>query len=70
MVLFLVNKEKESALQYRKTPGQIVNYASSLPADAMCSEVLTGWNPTNGICIEHSKPIMKNVLYATYILWL
>jgi hypothetical protein len=32
----------------------------------MCSEVLTGWNPTKGICMEHSRPRMKNELYATY----
>ncbi len=36
------------------------------PAEAMCSEVLTGWNPTKGICMEHSNPKMKKELYATY----
>lgn len=35
-----------------------------LPAAAMCSLVLIGWNPTKGICIDNIKPTIKKVLYA------
>lgn len=40
----------------------IQNTCVILPAEAMCSEVLTGWKPTNGICIEQRRPMMKKVL--------
>ena len=31
---------------------------------AMCSDVLIGWNPTNGICIDITSPRIKKVEYA------
>lgn len=34
------------------------------PAEAICSLVLIGWNPTKGICIDNIKPVMKKVEYA------
>jgi len=36
----------------------------TLPADAMCSLVRIGCIPTNGTCIEHNNPRIKNVVYA------
>ena len=36
----------------------------TLPAAAMCSLVLIGWKPTNGTCIDNTKPVIKKTLYA------
>jgi hypothetical protein len=36
----------------------------NLPAEAICSLVFIGWNPTNGICIDNINPTMKNDVYA------
>ena len=36
----------------------------NLPAEAICSLVFIGWNPTNGTCIDNINPIMKNDVYA------
>lgn len=38
------------------------NLYAYLPAAAMCSLVRMGWNPTNGICIDNSNPVMKKTL--------
>ena len=49
-------------MSFKYSPSQVLVV---LPADAMCSDVLTGWNPTKGICMEQRRPMMKKVLYAT-----
>ena len=35
-----------------------------LPAEAICSLVDIGLNPTKGICMDNINPTMKNELYA------
>jgi len=35
---------------------------ANTPAEAMCSLVLTGKNPTKGICIEEISPMIKKEL--------
>lgn len=37
-----------------------------IPRAAICSLVLTGWNPTNGTCILARVPIAYHDEYATY----
>lgn len=40
---------------------------ANLPAAAMCSLVLIGWNPTKGTCIDMMSPMIKKVVYAKNI---
>lgn len=35
----------------------------------ICSELCTGWKPTNDICIDKIVPTQYKILYATYIRW-
>ena len=37
-----------------------------VPSAAICSLVLTGWNPTNGTCMLARVPMAYHEEYATY----
>lgn len=57
-VISNTRKQSHKGLRFSSAVQAVWKQTVFLPAAAMCSLVLIGWNPTKGICIDNINPTM------------